>query len=115
MPRSAMRMSSTSSRSSRWPTMISPIPGAILYPSVGLFAGAVHDPDLSAALCRAYNRICEPRVQRTFEHRADRHRLAAGVVRSWLGDRVIRKLDPQMFCWLVGGLILLSGIGLLAK
>jgi uncharacterized membrane protein YfcA len=35
------------------------------------------------------------------------------VVGSWLGDRVIRRLDPQMFSWLVGGLILLSGVGLL--
>jgi uncharacterized membrane protein YfcA len=37
------------------------------------------------------------------------------VVGSWLGDRVIRRLDPQMFAWFVGGLILLSGIGLLVK
>jgi uncharacterized protein len=37
------------------------------------------------------------------------------VVGSWLGDRVIRRLDPQMFSWLLGGLILLSGVGLLVK
>ena len=37
------------------------------------------------------------------------------VVGSWLGDRVIRKLDPRMFGWLVGGLILLSGFALLVK
>jgi uncharacterized membrane protein YfcA len=37
------------------------------------------------------------------------------VVGSWLGDRVVRRLDPQIFSWLVGGLILLSGIGLLLK
>jgi uncharacterized membrane protein YfcA len=37
------------------------------------------------------------------------------VVGSWLGDRVIRKLDPQLFGWLVSGLILLSGIALLVK
>ena len=37
------------------------------------------------------------------------------VVGSWLGDRVMRRLDPQMFSWLVGGLILLSGVGLLVK
>ena len=37
------------------------------------------------------------------------------LVGSWLGDRVIRRLDPQMFSWLVGGLILLSGVGLLVK
>ena len=37
------------------------------------------------------------------------------VVGSWLGDKVIRRLDPQMFSWLVGGLILLSGVGLLVK
>ena len=37
------------------------------------------------------------------------------VVGSWLGDRVIRKLDPQRFSWLVAGLILLSGVALLLK
>jgi uncharacterized membrane protein YfcA len=37
------------------------------------------------------------------------------VIGSWLGDRVIRRLDPQRFSWLVGGLILLSGVGLLVK
>jgi uncharacterized membrane protein YfcA len=35
------------------------------------------------------------------------------VIGSWLGDRVIRQLDPRMFSWLVGGLILLSGVALL--
>src|ERR1700755_602418 len=46
------------------------IDAAFLYPSVGLFAGAVHDPDLSAALCRAYNRwladYCSPSPDRLF-------------------------------------------------
>jgi uncharacterized protein len=37
------------------------------------------------------------------------------VVGSWLGDRIIRRLDPRMFGRLVGGLILLSGIALLLK
>lgn len=37
------------------------------------------------------------------------------VVGSWLGDRVIQRLDPQVFGWLVSGLILLSGVGLLIK
>jgi uncharacterized membrane protein YfcA len=37
------------------------------------------------------------------------------VVGSWLGDRVIRRLDPVRFGWLVGGLVLLSGIALLVK
>ena len=37
------------------------------------------------------------------------------VVGSWLGDRVIRSLDPEMFGRLVGGLILLSGVALLMK
>jgi hypothetical protein len=32
------------------------IDAAFLYPSMGLFAGAVHDPELASALCRAYNR-----------------------------------------------------------
>jgi uncharacterized membrane protein YfcA len=37
------------------------------------------------------------------------------IVGSWLGDRLLRKLNPQAFCWFVGGLILLSGISLLLK
>ena len=37
------------------------------------------------------------------------------VVGSWLGDRVVRRLDPYLFSWLVGGLILISGIGLVLK
>jgi predicted TIM-barrel fold metal-dependent hydrolase len=32
------------------------IDAAFLYPSVGLFSGAVKDPGLAAAMCRAYNR-----------------------------------------------------------
>jgi hypothetical protein len=32
------------------------IDAAFLYPSLGLFAGAVEDPGLAAAMCRAYNR-----------------------------------------------------------
>ena len=31
------------------------IDAAFLYPSLGLFAGAIHDPQLAAATCRAYN------------------------------------------------------------
>jgi uncharacterized membrane protein YfcA len=41
--------------------------------------------------------------------------LPLAVVGSWLGDRVIRGLDPQIFSRLFGGLILLSGAGLLVK
>jgi uncharacterized membrane protein YfcA len=37
------------------------------------------------------------------------------VIGSWLGDRVIRRLDPRRFGRLVGGLILVSGIALLLK
>src|SRR6267143_1324987 len=41
-----------------------------LYPSVGLFAGAIQDPKLAAAVCRAYNRwladYCEPYPDRLF-------------------------------------------------
>jgi uncharacterized membrane protein YfcA len=37
------------------------------------------------------------------------------VLGSWLGDRVIRKLEPRMFGRLVGGLILLSGVALRVK
>ena len=37
------------------------------------------------------------------------------VLGSWLGDRVVRRLDPHVFSWLVGGLILLSGVGLVVK
>src|SRR4029453_2622862 len=40
------------------------IPPAFLYPSLGLFAGAVEDPGLAAAMCHAYNRwladYCKP-------------------------------------------------------
>jgi len=32
------------------------IDAAFLYPSLGLFSGAIHDPALAAAVCRAYNR-----------------------------------------------------------
>ena len=32
------------------------IDAAFLYPSLGLFTGAVEDPGLAAAMCRAYNR-----------------------------------------------------------
>ena len=46
------------------------IDAAFLYPSMGLFAGAVHDPNLAAALCRAYNRwladYCKPYPDRLF-------------------------------------------------
>src|SRR4051794_14972498 len=37
------------------------------------------------------------------------------VIGSWLGDRLIRRLDFRGFGWLVGGLILLSGIALLVN
>src|SRR5260370_9582201 len=46
------------------------IDAAFLYPSMGLFAGAVHDPELASALCRAYNRwladYCKPYAYRLF-------------------------------------------------
>src|SRR3954447_19650419 len=46
------------------------IDAAYLYPSIGLFAGAVEDPDISAAICRAYNRwladYCRPYPDRLF-------------------------------------------------
>jgi uncharacterized protein len=46
------------------------IDAAYLYPSIGLFAGAVDDPDVSAAICRAYNRwltdYCKPYPDRLF-------------------------------------------------
>ena len=46
------------------------IDAAFLYPSMGLFAGAVHDPALAGALCRAYNRwladYCSPYPDRLF-------------------------------------------------
>jgi uncharacterized protein len=37
------------------------------------------------------------------------------ILGSWLGDKVIRRLDPQKFTWLIGALIFLSGIALLVK
>jgi predicted TIM-barrel fold metal-dependent hydrolase len=46
------------------------IDAAFLYPSLGLFAGAVEDPPLAAAVCRAYNRwladYCKPYPDRLF-------------------------------------------------
>ena len=46
------------------------IDAAFLYPSLGLFAGAVEDPALAAAMCRAYNRwladYCAPYPERLF-------------------------------------------------
>jgi predicted TIM-barrel fold metal-dependent hydrolase len=46
------------------------IDAAYLYPSIGLFAGAVEDPDISANICRAYNRwladYCKPYPDRLF-------------------------------------------------
>src|SRR5215471_10701869 len=46
------------------------IDAAFLYPSLGLFAGAIEDPPLAAAVCRAYNRwladYCRPYPDRLF-------------------------------------------------
>ena len=46
------------------------IDAAFLYPSIGLFSGAIHDPQLAAAVCRAYNRwladYCSPYPDRLF-------------------------------------------------
>ena len=46
------------------------IDAAFLYPTVGLFAGAIRDPGLAAAVCRAYNRwladYCRPYPDRLF-------------------------------------------------
>ena len=46
------------------------IDAAFLYPSLGLFAGAVEDPGLAGAMCRAYNRwladYCKPYPDRLF-------------------------------------------------
>jgi len=46
------------------------IDAAVLYPSLGLFLGAVQDPDFAAATCRAYNRwladYCKPYPERLF-------------------------------------------------
>ena len=46
------------------------IDAAFLYPSLGLFAGAVEDPGLAGAMCRAYNRwladYCSPYPDRLF-------------------------------------------------
>jgi len=56
---------------SRIPDMdLDGIDAAYLYPSIGLFAGSVEDPKLSAAICRAYNRwlaeYCAPYPDRLF-------------------------------------------------
>ena len=46
------------------------IDAAFLYPSLGLFTGAVQEPQLSASVCRAYNRwladYCRPYPDRLF-------------------------------------------------
>ena len=46
------------------------IDAAFLYPSLGLFSGAIHDPELAAAVCRAYNLwladYCKPYPDRLF-------------------------------------------------
>src|SRR5215510_11969538 len=46
------------------------IDAAFLYPSLGLLSGAVQDPQLAAAICRAYNRwladYCKPYPDRLF-------------------------------------------------
>src|SRR5437867_3657719 len=46
------------------------IDAAFLYPSLGLFSGAIEDPGLAAAVCRAYNRwladYCRPYPDRLF-------------------------------------------------
>src|SRR5580693_743630 len=46
------------------------IDAAFLYPSIGLFAGSIQDPELAAATCRAYNRwladYCKPYPDRLF-------------------------------------------------
>ncbi|MBV9374105.1 MAG: amidohydrolase family protein, partial [Alphaproteobacteria bacterium] len=46
------------------------IDAVFLYPSLGLFSGAIHDPPLAAAVCRAYNRwladYCKPYPERLF-------------------------------------------------
>jgi hypothetical protein len=46
------------------------IDAAFLYPSMGLFSGAVKEPKLAAAMCRAYNRwladYCKPYPDRLF-------------------------------------------------
>ena len=49
------------------------IDAAFLYPSIGLFSGAIHDPQLAAAVCRAYNRwladYCNPLPRPAVRHR----------------------------------------------
>ncbi len=46
------------------------IDAVFLYPTLGLFSGAVQDPQLAAAMCRAYNRwladYCKPYPDRLF-------------------------------------------------
>ena len=57
------------------------IDAAFLYPSLGLFTGAVEAPDLSAAMCRAYNRWL-----------ADIHGKARGRLR-WIVLAPVRSID----------------------
>src|SRR5881396_3453017 len=73
------------------------IDAAFLYPSLGLFAGAVEDPGLAAAMCRAYNRwladYCQPYPERLFgvamlpmRHQIEELR-RANAVHQRLGNR----------------------------
>ena len=71
------------------------IDAAFLYPSIGLFAGGIQDPELAAAICRAYNRwladYCKPYPDRLFgvamlpmqDRSTWRSRRCASRARSW--------------------------------
>ena len=77
------------------------IDAAFLYPSTGLFAGAVHDPELAGAMCRAYNRwladYCKPYPDRLFgmamlPMQSIDHAIAE--MRFALRSRLSRRLHP---------------------
>src|SRR6202158_1844396 len=47
------------------------IDAAFLYPTLGLFAGAVQDPEMAGAMCRAYDRGLLRTISRTALRRCD--------------------------------------------
>src|SRR6266851_1586875 len=74
------------------------IDAAFLYPSLGLFAGAVTDPGLAAGMCRACNRrladYCMPYPDRHPRLRIAFRESGCGRIAPWL-DRMDRHFDDQ--------------------
>src|SRR5256885_864389 len=74
------------------------IDAAFLYPSVGLFAGAIQDPKLAAAVCRAYTRWLGGVWIAPWLDRMDRHFDDEGFNDSGLSMRPTELF--QRNCWI---------------